>query len=275
VTIAKKKYDRHQTHGVVHLSVIPVRRLPNDKSEIVTQLLFGETLEVITKKHNNWCRIKSEWDGYEGWVDRKQLLLISKSEFDKLSGRRAYALDICAPVYSDKRNTPILIGSTLPRYDGISLKISNGRMRYSGQIISPEFTSVRLELLRKIAFKYLGAPYLWGGRSPFGIDCSGYVQNVFKFFNIRLPRDAYQQAGEGEVVDFISQSKLGDLAFFANEEGKIIHVGIVLENNEIIHASGEVRIDLIDHMGIYNRQKRDYTHFLRIIKRVILIDSED
>lgn len=265
----KRKYEKHQTHGIVPLSVIPVRRQPDDKSEIVTQLLFGETCEIITKKHNNWCRIKLSWDGYEGWVDAKQLMFISKSDFLRCSKKTAYTLDTCAPVYGDNKNLPVLMGSSLPMFDGISLRLGSQRMRYSGQTISPDYLDIRFELLRKIAFKYLGAPYLWGGRSPFGIDCSGFVQNVYRFFNVRLPRDAYQQANEGEVIDFVSQSLLGDLAFFENEDGKIIHVGIVLENNEIIHASGEVRLDMLDHLGIYNRNLKKYTHFLRIIKRII------
>lgn len=265
----KRKYNKYKTHGIVILSIVPVRRKPDDRSEITTQLLFGELCEILTKKHNGWCRISVEWDNYEGWVDRKQITLISEKQFKSLSRNRAFALDICAPVYSDSTNLPILIGSTLPGFDGITLKVPGGRMRYSGQTISID-ADFKFKLLRKIATKYLGSPYLWGGRSPFGIDCSGFVQNVFKFFNIRMPRDAYQQAGEGEVVHFINEIKLGDLAFFDNADGKIIHVGIILDDENIIHASGEVRIDLLDHYGIFNKEQKRYTHALRIVKRIIL-----
>ena len=241
---------------------------------MISQMLFGELCVMITKKHNDWCRVTLEWDGYEGWVDRKQLRLVSKSEYLKLMKNRAYTLDLCAPIYGDHKSIPVLLGSSLPNFDGISLKMGKQRLRYSGQTISPEKTVLKAELLRKIAFKYLSAPYLWGGRSPFGLDCSGYVQNVFKLFGIRMPRDAYQQATIGDPVDFIQQSKLGDLAFFSNEEGKIIHVGIILEDGLIIHASGEVRVDRLDHFGIYNAHKKRYSHFLRVIKRVVVFGEE-
>jgi hypothetical protein len=238
-------------------------------------MLFGELCVMITKKHNDWCRVMLEWDGYEGWVDRKQLRLVSEKEYLKLMKKRAYTLDLCAPIYGDHKSIPVLLGSTLPNFDGISLKLGKTRLRYSGQTISPEQTKLKPELLRKIALKFLSAPYLWGGRSPFGIDCSGYVQNVFKLFGVRMPRDAYQQAGIGDTVDFVQQAMLGDLAFFSNEEGKIIHVGIILEEGLIIHASGEVRVDQLDHFGIYNKAKKRYSHFLRMIKRVVVFADEE
>jgi cell wall-associated NlpC family hydrolase len=119
------------------------------------------------------------------------------------------------------------------------------------------------------AYMYLNAPYLWGGKSVFGIDCSGFTQMVYKLNGYKLLRDAAQQASQGEVLSFIEESEPGDLAFFDNEEGKIIHVGIMLENNYIIHASGKVRIDRLDHLGIYNAELNRHTHRLRVIKKII------
>ena len=116
--------------------------------------------------------------------------------------------------------------------------------------------------------RYLNAPYLWGGRSPFGIDCSGFTQLVFKFAGIKLQRDAYQQGGQGSIINFIEEVQPGDLAFFSNDEGAIIHVGIMLKDNRIIHSSGKVRIDKIDHFGIYNAETKKHSHLLKLIKRM-------
>jgi cell wall-associated NlpC family hydrolase len=123
--------------------------------------------------------------------------------------------------------------------------------------------------LVKTAYQYLNSPYLWGGKTPFGIDCSGFTQMVYKLNGYKLLRDASQQSTQGEVLSFIEESEPGDLAFFDNEEGKIIHVGIMLENNYIIHASGKVRIDRLDHLGIYNAEINRHTHRLRVIKKII------
>ena len=119
------------------------------------------------------------------------------------------------------------------------------------------------------AYQYLNAPYLWGGKTPFGIDCSGFTQMVYKLNGYHLLRDASQQAGQGDALSFIEESEPGDLAFFDNDEGKIIHVGIMMENNYIIHASGKVRIDRLDHLGIYNAEQNRHTHRLRVIKKII------
>ena len=116
---------------------------------------------------------------------------------------------------------------------------------------------------------YLNAPYLWGGKTPFGIDCSGFTQMVYKLNGYKIHRDASQQALEGEPLSFIEESEVGDLAFFDNDEGNIIHVGIIMENNYIIHASGKVRIDRLDHLGIYNPELKKHTHKLRVIKKII------
>jgi cell wall-associated NlpC family hydrolase len=120
-----------------------------------------------------------------------------------------------------------------------------------------------------ITRQFLNVPYLWGGKTPFGIDCSGFSQIVVRCIGINLHRDAYQQAEQGKVVSFLEEVQTGDLAFFDNEEGRITHVGIMLNSHSIIHASGKVRLDNIDSYGILDAENRNYSHKLRIIKRLL------
>jgi gamma-D-glutamyl-L-lysine dipeptidyl-peptidase len=154
-------------------------------------------------------------------------------------------------------------------YDGYEGWCANNQLRQTDETneVKTELQPFEAENIRQVALQYLDVPYLWGGKSFFGIDCSGFCQQVFRHFGINLPRDAYQQAEKGEVVGFLQEVVCGDLAFFDNEEGRITHVGLMLNTHEIIHASGKVRIDKIDHQGIINSETGVRTHQLRIIKR--------
>lgn len=265
----KKKKMVQLDHAICHLSVIPVRRKADDSSEIVTQLLYGETCEILLRKNKSWVKVKLDYDGYIGWVDPKQLYQITPQQHEQYQGTTAHSLEYVQSIISDEVSQPIVMGSALPGFDGMNYKLPSGKYVYSGQALDSTEVEPTPELITKLAMKYLNAPYLWGGRSPFGIDCSGFTQIIYKMLGIYLPRDAYQQAEYGETIDFVDATIPGDLAYFVNKEGKIIHVGIVLEDQKIIHASGRVRIDTLDHYGIYNHDLQKYSHVLRVIRRLV------
>jgi hypothetical protein len=256
--------------GMCNLSVVAVRKEPSHKSEMTTQLLFGELFE-ITEKTNGWIRIKIVYDSYEGWVNDKQYLPLFNETFEKLHDFGSIiTLDIVEVLINETKNyvIPVVLGSSLPYIVNNTFYIDDHKYSYDGNVrqVKEEVTPERIV---ENAYMYLNAPYMWGGRSPFGIDCSGLVQMVFKLSGIKLLRDANQQSAQGTPVNFLSEAVPGDLAFFDNEEGNIIHTGIILPDNRIIHASGRVRIDTLDHEGIFDAELKQYTHKLRIIKRII------
>ncbi|HLF51390.1 C40 family peptidase [Flavobacterium sp.] len=251
--------------GICNLAIIPLRFEPNDRSEIVSQVLFGEHFEVI-EQLKQWSKVKLHYDDYEGWIDSKQFQPISESDYSQLS-QDAIILNSDLIEYITASNNlliPIPLGAELSFLNHSTVNINNydfEGMKISG--IKPKSNLINT------AFMYLNAPYLWGGKTPFGIDCSGFTQMVYKLNGYKLLRDASQQSAQGEALSFIEESEPGDLAFFDNEEGKIIHVGIIMEDNYIIHASGKVRIDRLDHLGIYNAEVNRHTHKLRVIKKII------
>lgn len=252
-------------HGIALLGIIPLRKESSHRSELVSQLLFGETYELISTA-NNWSRIKCSYDDYEGWIDHQQHHALSERDYLLLSEAEAgIALDLAFTATSTHRAIPIVAGSSLPFFDGMNFKIGKEKFIYNGQALPSDGKATAL--FERVAMRYLNSPYLWGGRSPFGIDCSGFTQMVYKFCGVVLSRDAYQQAEQGITINFVEEAQPGDLAFFNNEEGKIIHVGIVLKDGRIIHSSGKVRIDKLDHFGIFNTDTGKYSHLLKIIKR--------
>ena len=247
-------------YGICNLGIVPMRFEAIDSSEMVSQVLYGEIFKVLEKR-KKWSRIRLAFDAYEGWIDNKQYLEIEGSDYDSLLSKEpCLSGDILEYVY-DKANNLY----TIPL--GSSVKGSKflGHT-FEGNTLSGKSDKSKLV---KTAFLYLNAPYLWGGKTPFGIDCSGFTQMVYKLNGYKLKRDASQQATQGEALSFIEESEPGDLAFFDNSEGHIIHVGIIMKDNHIIHAHGKVRIDRLDHSGIYNVDHRTHTHKLRVIKKVI------
>lgn len=243
--------------------VSPMRKEAAHQSEMVSQLLFGEVAEVL-EKTKNFMRIRCWHDDYEGWCQLSQLTGI---ENPQVTWYRQLSAEWLSVIDFNGYPMQIALGSSFDMLHKGRAQIGAYSFTYEGKIWDPSLNAFEPEALGKLAMRYLNTPYLWGGRSVFGIDCSGYVQQLFQFFNKRLPRDAYLQANEGEVVGFLQEVQCGDLAFFDNEEGKITHVGLLLNTGTIIHASGKVRIDKIDNMGIVNSDTGERTHTLRIIKR--------
>lgn len=257
-------------YGICNLSIVPCRKEPSDKSEMVTQLLFGDHFQVL-EMQGNWCRIKIAFDNYECWIDKKQFLAISNSTFDLLNTNDVFCTNELIQIITESKQSqlfPIVLGSSLPNFDAGECVIENSTFQYEGTFANCSLPSPKADFI-ETAMMYLNAPYLWGGKSPFGIDCSGFSQMVYKLNGTKLFRDAYQQAEQGEILSFVEEAEPGDLAFFDNDEGRIVHVGIVMQNNKIIHASGKVRIDGFDHQGIFNSDKKDYTHRLRLLKRIV------
>lgn len=252
-------------YGIIDLSTVPGRANPSDKSEMVTQLLFGDIFSII-EKQEKFLKIKTHFDQYECWICTKQYNKLSEAEFNQLANSPYQCTtDLVQVIEYHNNYVPIVQGSTLPYYKNGVFTINNQQVKYNGECSVPTKIGSKDKIVDD-ALMYLNAPYLWGGKSPFGIDCSGFSQIVYKVNNIVIPRDAYQQAELGSSYAFVEEAEAGDLAFFDNEEGHITHVGILLGNNKIIHASGKVRIDRLDHQGIYNEELNSYTHKLRIIK---------
>jgi hypothetical protein len=237
---------------------------------MVSQLLFGEVCKILKDRDKDWILVQCQYDGYLGWVSKNQITKISEESFNALSEYPAVAAELYGPVMSDGHSRFIPFGASLPGFDEISFKLADIQFSYSGQVIFPNRLINKREYVEKLARKFLHTPYLWGGRSSFGLDCSGFVQTVYKALGVRLPRDSTQQVKAGEIVDFASSAKSGDLAFFRSHyTDHISHVGIVMEGKKIIHASGKVRVDKFDHHGIFNREENKYSHLTVAIKNVL------
>ncbi|QRM90418.1 SH3 domain-containing protein [Lacinutrix sp. WUR7] len=247
-------------YGICNLSIVPLRFEPSDKTELVSQVLYGDYFKVLEQR-KSWSKIRLAFDSYEGWVDNKQYVEITEEQYHVLDQKTPILSNDLIEFVEDKDQQlyPVTLGASL-----------NGLQLLEHTFDGTTTTGINAkEHIIKTAFSFLNAPYLWGGKTPLGIDCSGFTQMVYKLNGYNLLRDASQQASQGEALSFIEESEPGDLAFFDNSEGVIIHVGIIMEDNYIIHAHGKVRIDRLDHSGIYNADKRMHTHKLRVIKKII------
>lgn len=246
-------------YAICNLGIVPLRIEPDHTSQMLSQLLYGEVFQILEERAQ-WSRIRTAFDSLEAWIGKKQFQKISEEEFERVTAEDPQlCADLVEFVSSGEQLIPIPMGAEL---NGAGLM----QHTHSGSITSGKKAK---ENLLETAFLYLNAPYLWGGKSPFGIDASGFTQMVYKLNGYKLLRTPSEQARQGESLSFIEESEPGDLAFFDNAEGVINHVGIMMSDNYIIHADGKVRLDRIDHSGIYNSEIRRHTHKLRVIKKII------
>ena len=286
--------------GFCNIASIPVRAAASHRAEMVTQLLFGEAYRIIDYQHTlGWAEIETQYDDYQGFIDINQIALMHQSAYQQYEKRQWQTAPAPMMIFDKKRNFafPISAGSTL-------LLNEENTMRLGTEVFEIQtFTQQEKTDIRQIALSFLNTPYLWGGRTMYGIDCSGFTQIVFKIMGKSLPRDASQQAVLGEKITSLAQTQCGDLAFFQNKDGRITHTGLILgdlqsenkpplippkggncsrpfgegwggadklTNNQqiIIHASGKVRIDLLDEQGIFCLERNEYSHALHSVRRV-------
>jgi gamma-D-glutamyl-L-lysine dipeptidyl-peptidase len=257
-------------YGICLLSVVPCRKEASNTSELVTQLLFGETYE-IAEESEGWYKISTTFDAYVCWLNKKQHNSLSEASFNKINSSKIKCNGDLVQIIKNKKlntNIPITIGSSLPLLKEHDMQWDDHHFSFDGTALDTGIKNKAQKIIQT-SYLFLNSPYLWGGKSPFGIDCSGFTQLVFKLNGHKIPRDAAQQVEIGSPLSFVEEAEAGDLAFFDNEEGRIVHVGILLDNQSIIHSSGQVRIDRFDHYGIFHSEHKKYSHNLRVIKRIL------
>ncbi len=251
-------------YAVVIVPAAPVRRRPWHQSEMTSQLLFGEAVKLLKQKSSLWVKVRSLHDDYEGWMTHT--LLQETKEDDAKAYSDCVSTGFLNVIHLNESKIRIPIGASLPGFmDGLG-KFNGSIFQLEGEYHKRSEQQLEAGTVKQLTSQWLNAPYLWGGRTMLGVDCSGFVQVNYKMMGIDLPRDAWQQAQEGDTVRKLKETVCGDLAFFDDKE-EIVHVGILLGDDRIIHASGKVRIDNIDKKGIINSDTGKRTHSLRVIKR--------
>ena len=247
--------------------VSPMRAEASHRTEMVSQLVFGECAEILETTKDGWTRIQTRDDHYGGWVQSSHVTEIDEEEYEATGTALTPGWTEILEYNGHPMTVPMACALTAMKNGRAHWR--KNQVHFKGAVWDPAKAPRDPKSIRQLTYKFLNTPYLWGGKTVFGVDCSGFTQTIYKMINIPLLRDAYLQAGQGEAVGFLEESKTGDLAFFDNDEGRITHVGILLNSHEIIHSSGKVRLDKIDSMGIVNSETGARTHKLRVVKRML------
>ncbi|HEX2899222.1 MAG TPA: NlpC/P60 family protein [Bacteroidia bacterium] len=255
-------------------SLVPVRATASDAAEMVTQLLFGDLVDVLARDRQ-WLQVRVAADGYTGWIDQKMVLPVDQAWLDAvLAWEYVFAPGLALTGKWQGTALPLhlSLGARFPRTvagDNTLLEVAIGDWSlelHSSQVC--HYAQADVAALLQVSARYLGAPYLWGGKSLWGIDCSGFTQMVFGICGTALPRDAWQQAACGTEVAFEDRTA-GDLAFFVNAAGKVHHVGLVLADGNVRHAAGHVHDAPLTPSGIIGKYTGKQTHTLCNIKRIV------
>jgi cell wall-associated NlpC family hydrolase len=235
---------------IISTPIAPGRAENTDKSELITEFLFGDIVRVLDQ-NGTWVKVVADFDEYPAWIDKKMI--------SEVKNELSTSIRVINPLQQVETSSGIM-------------HLPLGAKLYPGVTVDRAYSADEKHDPLHWALRFLNAPYRWGGKTILGMDCSGLTQVAFSMAGVDLPRDAWQQAEQGETIPFVELAQTNDLAFFDNQEGKIIHVGIVADEldgrKQIIHASGKVRVDALDHQGIFKEEEGRYSHNLRFIKRI-------
>ncbi|MFN3135442.1 MAG: NlpC/P60 family protein [Candidatus Kryptonium sp.] len=270
--------------GICNVGTAPVFKEPSMRSEQTTQIILGETFDVLEIK-DDWVRIRLHFDGYIGWVYKPQMALMDGDKFSEYMNKpKIEFISNFGFIYSKPDVNSVVLREVvvcsalnyLDSKDGwLKVELPDGTHGFIRKAQTRQFkTGVKKQNVNasdiiQTAKRFLGISYIWGGKTPKGFDCSGFVQTVYRINGIQLPRDSDMQWEVGEYIgkDF-SKFKKGDLLFFSSDGRRITHVGIFTgKDKEIIHASGFVRLNSLDRKSeLYSeRLERTFVGARRVL----------